>query len=146
MKGDGRRWTIIVPVLAVLVVALGAYEVFGGRTEKLARMTAVDAHLAVGSTAGAPVTNIDREAEPELYYNVVLEGVPLGWPLALSCEWVDPGGVVARRNRYRTRIVYKTSWPTHCRQPLSADLSPGSWEVRLLMDGRVLSTAPFVLK
>ena len=41
MKSDGTRWTIVVSVLAVLAAALGAYGVFGGRTEKLARMTAV---------------------------------------------------------------------------------------------------------
>jgi hypothetical protein len=143
---DGMRWTIIVPLLAGVVVLLGAYEVFGGRTEKLARMTVVDAHLALGSTGGAPVTNIDREAGPEVYYNVVLAGVPLGWPLELSCEWVDPAGIVARHNRYQTRIIYKTSWPTHCRQQLNSDLRAGSWQVRLLMGARVLSTAPFVLK
>jgi len=140
------QWrTVIIGGLAVLLV-IGAFQVFGGREEKLAQMSASDGRIALAGAGDTAVAEIDRSARPDVAYHVVLHDVPLAGRLELSCEWVDPGGRVARHNTYRTQVVYKRTWPTHCRQQFGPAAPEGSWHVRLLSGPRVLSSTPFLLR
>ncbi|PYS53381.1 MAG: hypothetical protein DMG13_12870 [Acidobacteria bacterium] len=140
------RGKILVVGVGLLLLVIAALYVFAGRDEKIAHMSAVDAHLAIGSDAAGPVTQIDRDQTPEIYYHVVLRDVPLGWTLQLGCEWMDPHGAIARQNFYETRWIHKSTWPTHCRQQFSTAAEAGEWKVRMLSGERVLSTSSFLLK
>lgn len=145
-RPEGVRWsTVIIGGLAVLLV-IGAFQIFGGREEKLAQMSASDGRIALAGAGDTAVAEIDRSARPDVAYHVVLHDVPLAGRLELSCEWVDPSGRVARHNTYRTQVVYKRTWPTHCRQQFGLAAPEGSWHVRLLSGPRVLSSAPFLLR
>ena len=140
------RWKLMLLGAGVLVLVIGAFGVVSGRSEKLARMSTADARLALGATPDAPLTEFQRRESLEIYYHVVLQDVPLGWRLDLSCEWTDPSGRVARHNRYQTKIVYKNTWPTHCRQHFGEAAAVGPWHVRMITEDRVLSESSFVLK
>ena len=142
----GPRWKAIILGLGALLLLIGGLKMFGGREEKLARMSASEARVTVAGSAEAPVTEIERGKDPEVYYRVVLHDAPLGGRLQLGCEWLDPSGQVARRNRYQTRFVYKSTWPTHCRQRFDPAAPAGEWRVRLLLGDRILSGSSFVLR
>ncbi len=143
---EGPRLKVIALGLAVLLVIAGGYKLLAGRGEKLARLAASEARITLAIDDGGSLAEVNRDGNPEVYYRVVLSDVPLVGRLSLRCEWVDPDGRIARRNRYRTRFIYKNAWPTHCRQRFGGADRVGRWEVRMLMNDRVLSTSSFVLK
>jgi hypothetical protein len=135
-------------VLGVVIVAIGgvAIVVFANRESRLTRMSQLASRVALDEQTPEAVNEIDRTGSPEIYYHVVLGDVPLGWTLQLRCEWQDPSGHTAFYNQYATRIVYKSMWPTHCRQRFRPTAPAGEWHVRMLIGGRVLSSSAFVLK
>jgi hypothetical protein len=145
-RPEGPRWKIVILGGGGLLLLIAGFQIFGGRAEKLAQMSASDGRIALAAAGDALEADLDRRERPEIYYHVVLHDVPLAGRLELSCEWVDPGGRVARRNRYRTRMIYKSTWPTHCRQQFGPGVPEGAWHVRLLSGERVLSSSPFVLR
>ncbi len=136
---------IILGAGAVLLL-IAAFQIFGGREEQLAKMSASDGRIALGRSGATAVSEVDRRERPEIFYDVVLHDAPIVGRLELSCEWVDPSGRVVRRNNYRTRLVYKHTWPTHCRQAFGLAAPEGSWEVRLLSGRRVFSSTTFLLR
>ena len=127
------------------MLLISGFQIFGGREEKRAHMSASDGRIALARGANTVVAEIDRRERPQIYYHVVLHDVPLAGRLELSCEWVDPSGRVARHNSYRTRMIYKRTWPTYCRQQFGPAVPEGSWNVRLLAGQRLLSSSAFVL-
>jgi hypothetical protein len=145
-RPEGPRWRLVILCGLALVLLILGFQVFGERAEKLAQMSASDGRIALTGAGDALEADLDRRERPEIYYHVVLHDVPLAGRLELSCEWVDPSGRVARRNRYRTRMIYKRTWPTYCRQRFGPGVPDGSWHVRLLSGERVLSSSPFVLR
>ena len=130
----------------VLILAGAAAIVFVNRDRRLTEMSVLSARVATGEQTPEALTEIDRAASPDIYYHVVLGHTPLGWPLQLRCEWQDPTGRTAFYNQYRTRLVYASMWPTHCRQHIQPTTLPGEWHVRLLLEDRVLSSSAFVVK
>lgn len=145
-RTEGPKWKFIILGVTGLTLVFGGYQVFGRRAEKLARMSASGARLTILGGAGAPVSEIDRGESPELYYQVVLRDAPLGGRLQLTCVWLNPAGDVARQNRYRTQIIYKSTWPTRCREHFGPATPAGEWRVRLLIGDRVLSESSFALR
>jgi hypothetical protein len=145
-RPEGPKWKIVILGGVALFLLIAGFQIFGGRAEKLARMSASDGRIALTGAGDALEADLYRRERPEIYYHVVLHDVPLAGRLELSCEWVDPSGRVARRNRYRTRMIYKRTWPTHCRQQFGPAVAEGAWHVRLLSGERVLSSSPFVLR
>lgn len=145
-RPEGPRWGLVILVGGALLLLFAGFQVFGGREEKLALMSASDGRIALAGAGDALEVDLDRRERPEIYYHVVLHDVPLAGSLELSCEWVDPSGRVARHNSYRTRMIYKRTWPTYCRQRFGPAVPEGSWHVRLLVGQRVLSSSPFVLR
>jgi hypothetical protein len=139
------RWLKVVGSFA-LVVGGAAALVFVNRDRSLSEMSVLSARVAIGEQSPEALTEVDRAASPDIYYHVVLGHTPLGWPLQLRCEWQDPTGRTAFYNQYRTRIVYASMWPTHCRQHFQPSTPPGEWHVRLLLENRVLSSSAFVVK
>lgn len=130
----------------VLLLALGIYELFRDHAGKLEQLSAANPRFALGAEPIEAMTEFERRTGPDVYYHVTLQKVPLGGRLNLNCDWIDPAGQIARRNRYNTRFVYKTTWPTHCHQRFSDGSVPGSWHVRMTLNGRVLSDSSFALK
>ena len=140
------KTAVLLGVAIVLVAALGVLSLVRERGEKLAHLSAARPRLALGESGLEALSEFERGAAPDIYYHVVLQDVPLGGRLDLSCDWVDPAGRVARRNRYHTRFVYKATWPTHCHQKFTEVSSSGPWHVRLTMNDRVLSDSAFTLR
>jgi hypothetical protein len=145
-RPEGPRWSIVILGGGAVLLLIAGFQIFGGREEKLAQMSASDGRIALEGAGTTVVGELDRRERPEIYYHVVLHDAPLAGRLELSCEWVDPSGRVARHNRYRTRMIYKPMWPTYCRQRFGPAVPQGSWHVRLLAGQRVLSSSPFVLR
>lgn len=87
-----------------------------------------------------------RNEQPEIWYRVTLDDVPLGQSLELECEWTDANGKSAHRNRYRTKPMTHSPWNTHARYRLSPAAAAGSWQVRLLLDDRTLHRLQFEVK
>jgi hypothetical protein len=139
------RWLTVLVTL-VLVLSGAAALVFVNRDRRLSEMSVIAARVATGEQSPEALTEIDRAASPDVYYHVVLGHTPLGWPLQLRCEWQDPAGHMAFYNQYRTRFVYASMWPTHCRQHIQPTTRQGEWHVRLLLEDRVLSSSAFVVK
>jgi hypothetical protein len=135
----------ILGLIALLLVAGVIYAVVE-RDDWLAGVSALEARVALGEEFLEAVSEVSRDQSPEVVFHVVLRDVPRGWPLELDCEWQDPKGKVSRRNHYKTRFIHKGTWPTHCGQRFGSTSVPGEWQVRLLMDQRVLSSSAFVLK
>ena len=146
VREERRRRTLAVLGAIVMLLGVSAVMVFGNRESRLARMSTLAARVALGEKSPEAVTEVERAVNPEIYYHVVLGDVPLGWTLHLRCEWQDPTGRMALYNQYATRFVYKSMWPTHCRQQFRPTALAGEWRVRLLLDRRVLSSSSFVLK
>jgi len=140
------KTAILLGLAIVAMVALGVFQMFRGRAEKLEHVFAEKPRFAQQAEPFEAQTDFERRRMPDVYYHVVLRDVPLGWRLDLHCDWVDPTGAIARRNTYQTRIVYRSTWATHCHQRFTEASASGSWHVRLTMNGRVLSDAPFALK
>ena len=145
-RPEGPRWSMVILGGGAILLLIAGVQLFGGREERLAQMSASDGRIALAGVGDALEADLDRRERPEIYYRVVLHDVPLGGWLELRCEWVDPGGRVARRNSYRTRLIYKRTWPTHCRQQFGPAVAEGVWHVRLLSGQRVLSSSTFVLR
>ena len=143
-----RRWPRWLQVLGAFILVIGAAAaiVFVNRDRRLSEMSALTARVALGEQSPEALTEIDRAASPDIYYHVVLGRTPLGWPLQLRCEWQDPTGRTALYNQYRTRIVYASMWPTHCRQHFQPTMLAGEWHVRLLLENRELSSSAFIVK
>jgi hypothetical protein len=144
-EDKGRSALRILGLIALLLVA-GVMYAAVERDDWLASVSALEGHVSLGEVFPEAVSEVPRDQSPEVFYHVVLRDVPRGWPLELACEWQDPRGTVARRNQYKTRFIHKGTWPTHCRQRFGPTSVPGEWQVRLLMDQRVLSSSSFVLK
>ena len=130
----------------VLLLAIGAYGLFRDRAVKMDHLSAANPRFALGAVPIEATTEFERHTGPDVYYHVTLQEVPFGGRLQLNCDWIDPAGHIARRNRYHTRFVYKATWPTHCHQRFNDVSTPGSWHVRMTMNGRVLSDSAFALK
>ena len=147
-RPERPRWKIFILGCLAVLLLVGGFQIFGGREKQRALMSASDGRIALAGAGDTPAAeiDIDRRERPEIYYHVVLHDVPLASWLELGCEWVDPRGRVARHNSYRTRMTYKHTWPTYCRQRFSPAEPEGSWHVRLLAGSRVLSSSPFVLR
>lgn len=81
--------------------------------------------------------------QQELRWDVTLLNVPIGKPLDLQGEWLDPRGRVMHRNGYRTKTVMHDPWNTHVRYQLPGDAAVGAWRVRLLRGGQTIAEQVF---
>jgi hypothetical protein len=146
-REDGRpRWgCIATAAVAVVLVAGGIYIWYhrDGRNQVDAAVNASAGRLTFEKDDGGNLAVIGRKGQPEVWYRVTLEDAPIGRELALTCEWVDPSGRVIHRNRYKTKEITRTPWPTHARYRLGPEAPLGTWRVRLLLDGRELRTLTF---
>jgi hypothetical protein len=136
-------------VLAIVLLAVGGALVWYFLIRQDPALTAVTAsagRLTREKDDGGNLKTVARRDRPEVWFRVTLEDVPTGRELPLTCEWVDPAGRVAHRNRYHTREITRTPWTTHARCRLAADAPVGTWTVRLLLEGRELRSQTFEVR
>ena len=130
-----RSWVPVAVVLVggaiALVAALWAWE-----RHQLGRVSVEQAWL----TAGREGDRVDRVSTGagDVYFHGRLIDVPLGEALEMECEWIDPSGLTARHNRYRTRTVERDPWTTRCKHSFGSDAARGSWRVHMTLAGRSL--------
>jgi hypothetical protein len=141
----GCLWAVVAVLLLAVAGGLVWYY-FDRKAAALAEVTAPAGRLTLAKDDGGNLKSVDRRDRPEMWFRVTLEDAPLGKELALTCEWVDSRGKVAQRNRYTTKTITRTTWPTHARCKLGADAPTGTWTVRLLLDGRELRSQTFEVR
>jgi hypothetical protein len=149
-ESNGTR-SLRIPMLLVLGVALFAgvltwWAIQANKREALRNVKAASGRLGLAADDGLLHASFVRDDQPEIWYRVVLDEVPLGAPLEFVCEWTDADGRIAHRNRYRTKAIVHSPWETHARYKLPANSTVGRWHVQLLFDGRQLHSLPFEVK
>ena len=117
-------------------LVIAAWVFFSQHAHALDSVVAKSGRLTLEDDKGEDLKVVDRRAEPEVWFRVELEQVPLDAMLDLRCEWEAPDGRVMRRNRYMTRRIDKAVWPTHARCHIRKDFPTGTWTVRLLIEAK----------
>ncbi len=134
-----NRWLgfgiIGVVVIAIAVFFFSAYN----RQNTLDRIVAYQDRITLKTDDDSNVERIRRQDNPEVFYRVTLENVPLGSPLSLQCNWYDPAGRLAHQNRYQTRAIDREVWKTRCRYKFGSASALGTWKVQMILGDRVLS-------
>lgn len=142
-----RNRLIAIAISTVAIVAIGGSILFGqNRQQQTANVAARQDQIALSETGGDSVMTISRQSDPRVFYRVTLENAPIDRQLSLQCDWIDPSGQTVHQGRYQTRSIDTPIWNTYCFHNIGSDAALGSWEVRLSIDGRVLSTQPFTVQ
>ncbi|MCL1463953.1 DUF3859 domain-containing protein [Argonema galeatum] len=141
-----NRW-IAIATTAVAIAAIGIGVLFGqNRQQQTAQVVAGQDRIALSKTSGDSLTQVSRQTNPRVYYQVTLKNAPIARQLSLQCDWIDPSGQIVHQGRYQTRTIDTPIWNTNCFYNLGSAAPPGNWEVRMSLDGRVISTQPFTVK
>lgn len=141
-----NRWLAI----AITTVVIAAIALFGfwrqGQQQAIGQVAAGQERISLTQEGRDNLNQIDRQTNPRVYYHVTLQNATVGSQLSLQCDWVAPNGQIAHQNNYQTRPITTPVWNTFCFYNLGAGATPGTWEVRLTLEGRVLSTQTFVVQ
>ncbi|MBC1223406.1 DUF3859 domain-containing protein [Nostoc sp. UCD121] len=141
-----NRW-ITSGVVAFLVILSASTIFFIQRQNSvLSRVSAQQDRITLVSNTGGDLKTISRQTNPEILYRVTLKDAPLGKKLALSCNWIDPSGQIARQNSYQTREINTSVWDTQCRYTINPAATVGNWKVQMLLEGRQISDETFEVK
>ncbi|NES80118.1 MAG: DUF3859 domain-containing protein [Moorea sp. SIO2B7] len=116
------------------------------RQQALGEMTAIKNRITLEEDNGGDLTIINRQDTPRLHFRVTLENTPVGKPLALGCDWINPSGKIVHQNRYKTRPVEKEIWHTRCRYRIGAASEAGKWNVQMFSGDRLLASDTFTVK
>jgi hypothetical protein len=140
-----RRWQGIgIAVGCGLTIAIAFF--FLTRPKPLPPLVATQDRLTLAQDDGSNLSTIDRQSNPEVVYRVRISNAPVGDRLALSCNWVAPGGEIVHQNRYQTQTVTTPVWNTVCRYPINSADPPGKWQVQMEQSGRVFEQAELDVK
>ena len=132
--------------IATLVVAtLGTTVFIQQNQQALQNVSTVQSQISFES-GGSSLSEINRQASPQVYYRVTLKEAPIGKQLSLRCDWIDPSGEVLHQNQWQTRTIDKAVWPTHCRYQFNPAAATGNWKVQMSLGDRTLSTNSFQVK
>ena len=141
-----NRWIAIASTVVVIsAIAIGV--LFGqNQQQQTAQVVGEQDRIALSKTGGDSLTQVNRQINPRIYYQVTLKNAPIGRQLSLQCDWTNPSGQIVHQGRYQTRTIDTPIWNTNCFYDLGSASPPGNWEVRMSLDGRVISTEPFTVK
>ncbi len=136
---------LIVGGVAALVIAVMGFSVFSMQQNNLlmSRVQAQQDRITLTQDNGNNLKIIKRQNNPEVFYRVTLNDAPVGKKLPLNCDWINPSGEVVKQNRYQTREVTTSVWNTYCRYTIPSVAPTGNWQVRILLNNRILSEANF---
>lgn len=141
-----HRW-IAGGVIAGVVVAIAGTTVFIQQNQQaIQNVSTTQSQITLTQDGSSPLTEVNPQASPLIYYRVTLKDAPIGKKLSLSCDWIDPSGQVVHQNRWETKTINKSVWPTHCRYQFSPAAAPGNWKVQMSVGERTLGTTSFTVK
>ncbi|MEG3842954.1 DUF3859 domain-containing protein [Microcoleus sp. herbarium14] len=141
-----NRW-IAIASTAVVISAIAIGVLFGqNRQQQNAQVVATEDRIALSKKGGDSLSQVNRQINPRIYYQVTLKNAPIGSHLALQCDWTNPSGQIVHQNSYKTRTIETAVWNTNCFYDLGSAAAPGNWEVRMSLDGRAIGSEPFVVK
>ena len=141
-----NRWIAIASTV-VVISAIATGVLFGqNRQQQNAQVGVTEDRIALSKKGGDSLTQVNRQINPRIYYQVTLKNAPIGSQLSLQCDWINPSGQIVHQSKYQTRTIDTPVWNTHCFYDLGSASSPGNWEVRMSLDGRAIGTEPFVVK
>lgn len=140
-----RNRLIIAGVVVGLIAAIATTTIVSQRYQQaIAQVSVVASRVTVGQNNSNP-TQIDPRSNPQVFYRVTLEDAPVGSRLSLGCDWIDPSGQIVHQSRYQTKAIDRQVWNTYCYYSLSPNAATGTWEVRMILEGRSLSSQNFVV-
>jgi hypothetical protein len=143
---QSRHKLIGLGVAAAVIMAIGLTVFFHQqKSSLLANVSAQQDKITLKSN-NENLKNISRQANSELVYRVTLKDAPIGKKLNLSCNWIDPNGQVVKQNNYQTREIKTSVWDTFCRYSVNPTTPVGNWQVQMLLEGRKISEATFVVQ
>lgn len=143
---ERRHKLIGLGVAAAVIMAIGLTVFFHQqKSSLLANVSAQQDKITLKSN-NENLKNISRQANSELVYRVTLKDAPIGKKLNLSCNWIDPNGQVVKQNNYQTREIKTSVWDTFCRYSINPTTPVGNWQVQMLLEGRKISEATFVVQ
>jgi len=141
-----NRW-IAIASTAVVISAIAIGVLFGqNQQQQTAQVVGEQDRIALSKTGGDSLTQVNRQINPRIYYQVTLKNAPIGRQLSLQCDWTNPSGQIVHQGRYQTRTIDTPIWNTNCFYDLGSASPLGNWEVRMSLDGRAISTEPFTVK
>lgn len=141
-----NRW-IAIATTAVIIVAIAIGGLFWQNwQQEIAQVVAGQDRIALSKTSGDNLSQVSRQTNPRVYYQVTLKNAPIDRQLSLQCDWLDPTGQIVHQGRYQTRAIATPIWNTYCFYDLGSATPQGNWEVRMSLDGRILSTQPFTVQ
>ena len=148
LKAEKRRnRRIAIGVVVVLIAAISTTAVFIQQQQQAySRITTYQSRITPAQDNGETLSVVDRQINPQVYYRVSLNNVPVGEKLSLTCNWIDPSGQVAYQNRYSTRNIDKAIWTTYCYYQFNQGVATGSWQVQMSLGNRILSSNSFLVK
>jgi hypothetical protein len=95
-----RNRLIVGGVIVALVGVIVATSVFiQNRQQTFARISTSVNRITLAQDNGSNLTTIDRQISPKVFYRVILNEVPVGEKLSLTCDWIDPSGKVVHKSR-----------------------------------------------
>ena len=143
---ERRHKLIGLGVAAAVIMSIGLTVFFHQqKSSLLANVSAQQDKITLKSN-NEILENISRQANSELVYRVTLKDAPIGKKLNLSCNWIDPNGQVVKQNQYQTREIKTSVWDTFCRYSINPTIPVGNWQVQMLLEGRKISEATFVVQ
>lgn len=141
-----NRW-IAIATTAVIIAAIALGVLFWQNwQQQIAQVVAGQDRIALSKTSGDNLSQVSRQTNPRVYYQVTLKNAPIDRQLSLQCDWIDPRGQTVHQGRYQTRTIATPIWNTYCFYNLDSASPQGNWEVRMSLDGRILSTQPFTVQ
>ncbi len=141
-----NRW-IAIASTAVVISTIAIGILFNqNQQQKIAGVASTEDRISLSKKGGDSLSQINRQINPRIYYQVTLKNAPIGSQLALQCDWTNPNGQIIRQSKYTTRTIDTTVWNTNCFYDLGSASPPGNWEVRMSLDGRAIGSEPFVVK
>lgn len=144
-----NKWILIVAIIFFLGVAslialggLSTFYLFKQQSTAISSVTSGQSRITLSADNGEDLSSVDRQAG-EVHYRVKLQNAPIGSQLDMSCRWYNSTGQLEHENRWRTKTIDKSVWPTECKCKIGSASPTGDWRVEMLLDGKILSSKTF---
>jgi hypothetical protein len=141
-----QRW-ILGGAIGVIIACATLYGIATfNQQQALNKITVQTSRIALSLQDRSNPTEIDRQTNSKVFYQLTLDQAPIGQSLSLSCNWIDPNGQIAHQNKFQTKTIATSVWQTHCQQAIGLDTVPGNWQVQAFLGTRTLGSSKFTLR